>query len=54
MAHSAVWGHSPIQKQNTNSEKLTTEKLYKSGLRSCTKFGQAHLRSIANSQDQPG
>ena len=23
MAHSAVWGHSPIQRQNTNSKKST-------------------------------
>ena len=27
MAHSPVWGHSPIQRQNTNSKKLTIEKL---------------------------
>ena len=32
MAHSAVWGHSPIQRQNTNSKKLTIKKLSKSGL----------------------
>ena len=42
MAHSAVWGHPPIQRQNTNSKKLTTEKLSKSSLRRCTEFGQAH------------
>ena len=42
MAHSAVWGHSPIQRKNTNSKKLTIEKLSKSGLRRCAKFGQAH------------
>ena len=42
MAHSAVWGHPPIQRQNTNSKKLTIEKLCKSGLRKCTKFGQPH------------
>ena len=42
MAHSAVCGNSPIQRQNTNSKKLTIEKLSMSGLRSCTKFGQAH------------
>ena len=29
MAHSAVWGNSPIQRQNTNSKKLTIEKLSK-------------------------
>ena len=42
MAHSAVWGHSPIQKQNTNSKKLTIKKLSKSGLRRFIKFDQAH------------
>ena len=42
MAHSAVWGHSPIQRQNTNSQILTNEKLSKSDLRRCTKFGQPH------------
>ena len=42
MAHSAVWGHSPIQRQNTNSKKLTIKKLSKSGLRRCTKFAQAN------------
>ena len=42
MAHSAVWGHLPNQRQNTNSKKLTIEKLSKSGLKRCTKFGQAH------------
>ena len=42
MAHSAVWGHLPIQRQNTNSKKLTIEKLSKSGLRRCAKFGRAH------------
>ena len=41
MAHSAVWGHPPIQRQNTSSKTLTTEKLSKSSLRRCTKFGQA-------------
>ena len=30
MAHSAVWGHSPIQRQNTNSKKLTIEMLSES------------------------
>ena len=42
MAHSAVWGHSPIQRQNTNSKKLMIKKLSKSGLGRCTKFGQAN------------
>ena len=42
MVHSAVWGHSPIQGQNTNSKKLAIEKLSESGLRKCRKFGQAH------------
>ena len=42
MVHSAVWGHSPVQRQNTNTKKLTIEKLSKSGLGRCTKFGQAH------------
>ena len=37
MAHSAVWGHPPIQRQNTNSKKLTIEKLPKCSLRRCTK-----------------
>ena len=41
MAHSAVWGHPPIQRQSTNSKLLMIEKLSKSSLR-CTKFGQAH------------
>ena len=27
MAHSAVWGHLPNQRQNTNSKKVTIEKL---------------------------
>ena len=34
---SAVWGHSPIQRQNTNSKKVTIEKLSKSGLGRSTK-----------------
>ena len=42
MAHSAVWGHLPIRRQNTNSKKLTIKKLSKSGLRRFIKFGQAH------------
>ena len=42
MAHSTVWGHSPIQRQNTNSKKLMIKKLSKSGLGRCTKFGQAN------------
>ena len=40
MAQSAVWGHSPILRQNRNS-KLAIEKLSKRGLRRCTKFGRA-------------
>ena len=42
MAHSAVWGHLPIRRQNTNSKKLTIKKLSKSGLRRFIKFGEAH------------
>ena len=42
MAHSAVWGHVPIRRQNTNSKKLTIKKLSKSGLRRFIMFGQAH------------
>ena len=42
MAQSAVWCHPPIQRQNTNSKKLTIGKLSKSGPRRCTKFGQTH------------
>ena len=44
MAHSAVWGHLPIRRQNTNcySKKLTIKKLSKSGLRRFIKFSQAH------------
>ena len=44
MAHSAVWGHLPIRRENTNSKKLTIKKLSKSGLRRFMfiKFGQAH------------
>ena len=34
-------GHSPIQRFNTNSKKVTIEKLSKSGLGRCTKFGEA-------------
>ena len=34
--------HLPIQRQNTNSKVLTIEKLSKSDLRRCTKFGQFH------------
>ena len=42
MAHSAVWGRPSIQRQNTNSKKLTIEILSNSGVRRCAKFGQAH------------
>ena len=44
MVHSAVWSHPPIQRQNSNSTNLTIEKLSKNGLRSCTKFDQAHSK----------
>ena len=40
MAHSDVWGHLPIRRQNTNSKKSTIKKLSKS--RRFIKFGQAH------------
>ena len=43
MAHTAIWGYLPNQKQNKNSGKLTVETLSESGLRRGTKFGQAHL-----------
>ena len=36
MAHSAVWGHLSNQRQNTNSKKVTIEKLSR-----FTKFSQA-------------
>ena len=39
--NSSVWGHPPIQRKNTNSKKLTIEKLSESGLRRCKKFGEA-------------
>ena len=42
MAHSAVWGHLPIRRQDTNSKQLTIKKLSNSGLRRFIKFGQAH------------
>ena len=42
MVHSAVWGHLPIRRENTNSTKLTIKKLSKSGLRRFIKFGRAH------------
>ena len=41
MADSAVCGHLPIRRQNTDSKKFTIKKLSKSGLRRFTKFGQA-------------
>ena len=31
MAHSAVWGYPPIQKQNKNSKKFMEEKLSENG-----------------------
>ena len=46
MAQSAVWGHTLIQIENTNSKKLMIEKSSKSGLRRCTKFGQAHSNDV--------
>ena len=42
MAHSAVWGHSPTQGQDINSKKLMIKMLSKSGLKRCTKLGQAN------------
>ena len=42
IAHGAVRGHPPIERQNTNSKKLTIEKFFESSLKRCTKFGQAH------------
>ena len=42
MAYSAVWGHLPIRRQNTNPKKLMIKKFSKSGLRRFTKFDQAH------------
>ena len=42
MAHSTVWGHSPIQRQNTKSVRLMIEKLSKSSLGRCTKSDRAH------------
>ena len=42
MAHSAVWGHLPSQRQNTNSKNLMIKKLSKSGLRRFIEFGEAH------------
>ena len=43
MAHSAVWGYLPIQRQNKNSKKLMQEKLSENGVSTFTKFGRAHL-----------
>ena len=45
MAHSVIWGHLINQRQNINSKTLTIEKLCELGLRSLTKFGQAHLNN---------
>ena len=42
MAHSTVWGHSPIQRQNTILKNLMIKTLSKSGLRRCGKFGQVN------------
>ena len=46
MAHSAAWGHPLILIQNTNSKKLMIKKSSESGLRRCTKFGQAHSNDV--------
>ena len=45
MVHSPISGYLPNQRQNTctNSKNLMIKKLSQSGLRRCTKFGQAHL-----------
>ena len=42
IAYKVVLGCQPIQRQNTSSKKLTTEKLSKSGRRRCTKLGQTY------------
>ena len=45
MAHSAVWGYLPNQRQNTNSKELMIEKLPETDLRRGKKLGQAHLKN---------
>ena len=42
IAYDVVSGCQPIQRQNTSSKKLTTEKVSKNGRRRCTKLGQTH------------
>ena len=42
MAHSTVWDHSPNQRRNTDLKKSMIEKLFKRGLRRCTKLDPAH------------
>ena len=44
MAHSAVWGHSPIQRQNTNPKLLTT--VLKSCLRAVSEGVQSLVELI--------
>ena len=48
MAHSAVWGYFPIQKQSKNSKRLTEEELSENGHSRYTKFGRAHLIDQVN------
>ena len=43
--HNAVWG---IQRQNTNSQKLTIKRLSKISLKRCTRFCQAHSSDEQN------
>ena len=43
IAHSAVWGYLPIQKQNKSSKTLTEEKLPENGNSRYTKFRLAHF-----------
>ena len=43
MAHSAVSGYLPIQKQNKTLKKLMEEKFSENCLSGYTKFGRAHL-----------
>ena len=43
MAHIAVWGYLPVQKENKKSKKLTEEKLSENCLSRYTKFGRGHL-----------
>ena len=43
IAHSAIWGYLPIQRQDKVWKKLTEEKLSGIGLSGYTKFDRAHL-----------